>query len=59
MYEVQNRSIYEHERFSMGVERKNLKWLYNANIDYVDEIRLINEFDNMVEHGQLKGAVFK
>lgn len=27
MYEVQNRSIYEHQQFSFGVERRNLKWL--------------------------------
>ena len=38
MYEVQNRSIYEHEHLSMGIERRNLKWLYNANLDYVNEI---------------------
>jgi len=59
MYEVQNRSIYEHEQFSMGVERKNLKWLYNANMDYVNEIRTINALDNFVEHGALKGSIFK
>ena len=59
MYEVQNRSIYEHEAFSMGIDRKNLKWLYTANIDYVNEITTINELDNAVEHGRLKGAVFK
>ena len=42
MYEVQNRSIYEHEQFSMGVDRRNLKWLYTANLDYVNEIRMIS-----------------
>ena len=35
MYEVQNRSIDEHEEFSMQLERKNLRWLYDANMDYV------------------------
>ena len=59
MYEVQNRSIYEHEQFSMGIDRRNLKWLYNANMDYVNEIRMINGLDNLVEHGVLKGAIFK
>ena len=59
MYEVQNRSVYEHEQLSMGVDRKNLKWLYNANLDYVNEIKTINDLDNLVEHGQLKGSVFK
>ena len=28
MYEVQNRSIDEHDQFSTKLERQNLKWLY-------------------------------
>ena len=59
MYEVQNRSIYEHEQFSIGIERRNLKWLYSANMDYVNEISTINSLDNLVEYGKLKGSVFK
>jgi len=35
MYEVQNRSIDEHEEFSMQMERKSLPWLYEANSDYI------------------------
>ena len=35
MYEVQNRSIDEHEEFSMQMERKSLPWLYEANEDYI------------------------
>lgn len=31
LYEIQNRSIDEHEAFSFQIERENLKWLYNAN----------------------------
>ena len=38
MYEVQNHSIEEHEKFSQEIERKNLKWLYQANMDYVEEL---------------------
>jgi hypothetical protein len=30
LYEVQNRSVEEHEAFSFQIERENLKWLYNA-----------------------------
>ena len=28
LYEVQNRSVNEHELFSFEVERNNLRWLY-------------------------------
>ena len=28
MYEVQNRSIDEHDTFSLKLERQNLRWLY-------------------------------
>ena len=59
MYEIKNRSIYEHEQFSMGVERQNLKWLYNANMDYVSEMCTVNRLDDLVAHGQLNGSVFK
>lgn len=59
MYEVQNRSIDEHSAFSLGVERKNLKWLYRANMDFVNEMKRVNHLDNLVEHGALKGSVFK
>ena len=59
MYEVQNRSIDEHSNFSLGVERKNLKWLYKANLDFVSEMKRINHLDNLVEHSSLKGSIFK
>ena len=59
MYEVQNRSIDEHNSFSLSVERKNLKWLYKANLDFVSEMKRINHLDNLVEHSSLKGSVFK
>lgn len=59
MYEVQNRSISEHEAFSLAIDRKNLKWLYQANLDFVGEMQRINHFDTLVDHGQLKGAIFR
>ena len=31
LYEIQNRSVEEHEAFSFQIERENLKWLWNAN----------------------------
>ena len=59
MYEVQNRSLYEHEQFSIGVERQNLKWLYLANMNYVRELSHVNRIDDLVDHGQLKGSLYK
>lgn len=38
MYEVQNRSVSEHENFSFNIERSNLKDLQKANIDYIQEM---------------------
>ena len=56
---MSNRSILEHEAFSLKVDRRNLKQLYTANIEYVNEITRINYFNNLVNIGQLKGKVFK
>ena len=59
MYEVQNRSIDEHDTFSLTLERNNLSWLYQANLDYIGEMEKVQNLDNLVSHGQLKGAIFK
>ena len=59
MYEVQNRSIDEHEEFSMQMERKSLPWLYEANSDFISQMQRVNQIDNMVAHGQLKGSIMK
>jgi len=59
MYEVQNRSIDEHDQFSTKMERSNLRWLYQANLDYIGEMQRVCSLDNLVDHGQLKGSVFK
>ena len=59
MYEVQNRSIDEHDTFSLKLERQNLRWLYNANLDYIGEVQRVNNLDNLVSHGSLKGSVFR
>lgn len=45
MYEVQNRSVYEHELYSFKVERQNLKWLYRANLGYLEEMGKMNAVD--------------
>jgi len=59
MYEVQNRSIDEHETFSTKLERQNLRWLYQANLDYIGEVQRVSSLDALVDHGQLKGSVFR
>ncbi len=59
MYEVQSRSIDEHEVFSRQVERQNLGWLYQANMDYNQEMQRVSFLDNLVSHGSLKGSIFR
>jgi hypothetical protein len=59
MYEVSNRSGVEHEAYSFRIERSNLRWLYNANLDYCNELVRVNREENMTNHGSLNGAVFK
>ena len=59
MYEVQNRSAVEHEKFSTLVERRNLKWLSQASKDYQMELVQINEIDQLEDTAGLKGKVFK
>lgn len=59
MYEVQNRSIDEHEHFSSKLERQNLRWLYQANMDYIGEMSRVSHLDNLVDHGALKGSIFR
>lgn len=59
MYEVSNRSVWEHEQFSLNVERRNLKWLYEANKDFIQEMSHVNYFDQLADTGALKGKVFK
>ena len=59
MYEVQNRSIDEHDTFSTKLERQNLRWLYRANLDYIGEMQKVSWLDTMVAHGSLKGSVFR
>lgn len=45
MYEVQNRTVGEHELYSFEVERQNLHWLYNANTQYISEMRRVDALD--------------
>jgi hypothetical protein len=59
LYEVQNRSVEEHEAFSFQIERENLKWLYNAKQDFSKEIDRANALEDLSAHANLKGKIFK
>jgi len=60
MYEVQNRSVNEHELFSFVVERKNLTWLYRANAEFIQEMNRVDQMDQVADHSKLgKNEVFK
>lgn len=39
LYEVKNRSVLEHDAFSMSVDRRDLKNLYKANLEFVRTLR--------------------
>lgn len=53
MYEVQNRSVNEHELFSFNIDRANLRWLYRANIDYVQEMVKVDQLDQLADRASL------
>lgn len=59
LYEIQHRSIEEHEAFSFQIERENLKWLYNANQDFNKEIIRANALEDLNHQANLSGLVFK
>jgi len=59
MYEVQNRSVNEHELFSFEIERNNLHWLYNANTDFVQEMYRVDQNAQLADYSRLgKDEVF-
>lgn len=43
MYEVSQRSVWEHEQFSLSVDRRNLKWLSDAKQEYLLEMRSLEQ----------------
>lgn len=59
LYEIQNRSIEEHDAFSFVIERENLKWLYNANQDFCKEMMRVNALEDLKNTHYLGGLVFK
>ena len=59
LYEIQNRSIDEHETFSFEIERENLKWLWNAKQDFAKEMDRVNALEDLTAHANLNGKIFK
>lgn len=59
LYEIQNRSIDEHEAFSFELQRQNLKWLYNASQEYTREMTRLNNIEDLINHKNLNGKIFK
>lgn len=50
MYVVQSRSVHEHELFSFKIERDELKYLYQANINFIEEMQRQNELQQAVHY---------
>lgn len=59
MYEVRHRSVKEHQSYSFEIERENLKFVYEASLDYQTELSNINRLEDKVAHPYLGGAIFK
>lgn len=60
MYEVQNRSVTEHELFSFKIDRKNLRWLSYANQEYINALNRVDQLDQLADYKSLgKDQVFK
>ena len=53
MYEVQCRSVSEHEQFSFRLERENIKFLTRANNNFIKEIERQNDVEELVDHSYL------
>lgn len=64
LYEVKNRSVLEHDAFSMSVDRRDLKHLYKANLDFVQALRAdnfessVNKDRNQLESMNKQNIVF-
>lgn len=59
VYEIQNRSIEEHEDFSFEIERENLKWLSNSHNEYLTAISRDDHIDDLDNVKSLAGKVYK
>ena len=59
MYQIQHRTVWEHELYSFKIEREHIKLLYNANEDFLIEVAKANSAKQMLDHSFLKGKVYQ
>ncbi len=59
MYEVQNRSVPEHELYSFNIDRHNLSLVARANQDYLDELLKERAIQQLADHASLDGNIYK
>jgi hypothetical protein len=45
--------VEEHELFSFTVERKNLLWVYNANMNFVENLAKGDATDQLADNARL------
>jgi len=59
MYEVKNRSVYEHQAYTMKMDRQSLDSLYGVTQNFVHESALVDRLDQACDTGSLKGKVYQ
>jgi len=59
MYEVQHRSIEEHELYSFNIERKNLAHSYQANLVHIENEVATKQQEQSTEFAVLQDKIFK
>jgi hypothetical protein len=59
MYQINNRSVHEHELYSFNISRESLKWSYRANLDHLQELEKADNVELMTHYAQLKGLVYR
>lgn len=59
MYEVKNRSVYEHQAYTMKMDRQSIDSLYHVTQNYVHESAMVDRLDQLCDTGALKGKVFQ
>ena len=59
MYEVKNRSVYEHQAYTMKMDRQTIDSLYGVTQNFVHESSMIDQLDQQIDTQALGGAIFK
>eukprot|EP00347_Sterkiella_histriomuscorum_P020859 403336193 len=59
MYQIQNRSVHEHELYSFKIDRENVRWLYRANDTFNQELQQIDAEDQAYDNSRLKGSIYR